>query len=80
MATKKPAAKKGAAPTASSAAVTFNAGDKKRIDDASRVIAAAVKRAVASQPTGSKLKSPLILGIWLNPKTKEIEIINQFEM
>ena len=86
MATKKAASKKGGAKkgAASAAApaqggVQFSANDRQRIDDASRLIAQAVRRAVASQPTGSKIRNPIILGIWFNPKTKEVEIINQFE-
>jgi hypothetical protein len=80
MATKKAAAKKSLASATARAAVEFTPTDKKKLDDAARLIASAVKRAVASQPSVSKIKNPIIFGIWLNPKTKEVEIINQFEL
>lgn len=81
MATKKSAAKKGAASAVASkvSGSQLNPNISKSIDDASKLIAQAVKRAVATQPAGSKLRNPIIVGIYYNPRTKQIEIINQLE-
>ena len=86
MATKKGAAKKGASKKGASKSSGLAAGagviigDRVSFDKATAQIAQAVRRAVASQPTlSSKLKNPIIVGIWYNPKTKQVEIINQLE-
>ncbi|MBA3242407.1 MAG: hypothetical protein H0T60_14355 [Acidobacteria bacterium] len=79
MATKKPAAKKGAASAVASkgSGSQINAAELRGIDEASKFIAQAVKRAVAAQPTTTRIRNPIIVGIYYNPKTKQIEIINQ---
>ena len=80
MATKKPAAtKKGAAFASASKPSASQAGaaDRRSIDDASKLIAQAVKRATAG-PT-KRPKYPIIVGIYYNPRTNQIELINQLE-
>ena len=91
MVTKKGAAKKGASKKGASKRSGLLVGggpaatgpqvfpDRTSFDRATAEIAQAVRRAVASRPSLGKLKSPLIVGIWYNPKTKQVEIINQLE-
>lgn len=95
MATKKGGSKKGASkkgaskssgargiiatPAATGPQVGGGGIDRVAFDRATAEIAQAVKRAVASQPTLGRLKNPIIVGIWYNPKTKQVEVINQLE-
>lgn len=77
MATKKAATKKGGATSAASKASATQIADRKSIDDASKLIAQAVKRATAGPVKGPK--GPIIVGIYYNPRTNQIEFINQLE-
>lgn len=81
MATKKPTATKASATASASAskasASQSGAADRRSIDDASKLIAQAVKRATAG--TGKRPKFPIIVGIYYNPRTNQIEVINQLE-
>ena len=90
MATKKGSSKKGASKKGASRgiaavgtrpAIGTQVGgiDRTSFDRATAEIAQAVRRAVASQPSLGKLKNPIIVGIWYNPKTKQVEVINQLE-
>lgn len=73
MATKKSSGKAAskeaaAAPTATS------------INDATKLIQSAVERALKQkQLPAPKIRGPIFLGIWYNPVTKKLEVINQFE-
>ena len=50
------------------------------VPDATRLIAAAVERAINARTLPPpKIKGPIFVGIWFNPATKQIEVINQFE-
>ncbi len=95
MATKKGAAKKGSSKkgsgkksaSKSSGLIVGGIGgaiggaviERVVFDRATAELSKAVQRAVASQPTFSRLRSPIIVGIWYNPRTKQVEIINQLE-
>lgn len=91
MATKKGASKKGGAKKGASkkggakkgaglnVGTVIGAVERVAFDRATAQVAEAVKRAVAGKPTLSKLKNPIIVGIWYNPRTRQVEIINQLE-
>ena len=46
---------------------------------ATKAINAAIKRALEVQQLPPRIRYPIFVGIWLNPITKELEIINQVE-
>jgi len=50
------------------------------LPEATRLIQSAVERALKQKqlPT-PKIRGPIFVGIWYNPVTKKIEVINQFE-
>lgn len=75
MATKKSSGKKSASREAVAAPPTATS-----INDATRLIQSAVERALKQKqlPT-PKIRGPIFLGIWYNPVTKQLEVINQFE-
>lgn len=49
------------------------------IDQATKVLQAAVKRATTTRQLPPKLRGPIFVGIWYNPISKQFEIVNQFE-
>lgn len=46
---------------------------------ARKAIDSAVQRALEVQQLPSRIRYPIFVGFWLNPITKELEIINQVE-
>jgi len=74
MATKKSSGKK-----ASREAVASPRTDTS-VQDATRLIQSAVERALKQKqlPT-PRIRGPIFVGIWYNPVTKKLEVINQFE-
>lgn len=72
---KKGAAKKGG--TTAAGGIQLKANERVRIDKASQTIAQSVQRALGAQQGPSRLRRPILIGIRINPVTREIEIINQ---
>jgi hypothetical protein len=58
--------------------VSFKATDRLQIDQASRVIAQAVERAVAGQQLPGGIRGPILCGIWYDPISKKVQVFNQF--
>lgn len=46
---------------------------------AKKAIDGAIKRALEVKQLPPRIRYPIFVGIWLNPITKELEIINQVE-
>lgn len=49
------------------------------IEDATQTIQDAVNRAIKEKQLPSRIKGPIFVGIWYNPVTKKLEVINQFQ-
>lgn len=49
------------------------------IQDATRLLQAAVRRATDTKRLPPRLRGPIFVGIWYNPISKQFEIVNQFE-
>lgn len=49
------------------------------IEDATKTIQDAVNRAVKEKKLPTKIRGPIFVGIWYNPISKQLEVINQFE-
>lgn len=84
MATKKStkkSAKKGAKKGAAGAGGAQGAAAARvEIDRASQTIARAVEAAIARQRfPGGRIRGPIIVGIWIDPITKKVQVINQLE-
>ena len=68
---KKSSSKKGSGKAAAAQSVS--------IQDATRIVQDAVGRAIKSRQVQPRIRGPIFLGIWYNPATKKLEVVNQFE-
>ena len=81
---KKGAAKKGGAKggakAASAQAGVLTSASRLQIDRAAATIARSVETAIARQQLpGGRLRGPILVGIWIDPITKKVQVFNQLE-
>ena len=77
---KKGAAKKGSAKGTSAQASLLTPASRLQIDRAAATIARSVETAIARQQLpGGRLRGPILVGIWIDPITKKVQVFNQLE-
>lgn len=72
--------KKGAGQDTPAAALQIGSATRVQIDRAAQTIARAVEGAIARQQLpGGRIRGPIIVGIWIDPITKRVQVVNQLE-